>query len=242
MQKTTLHWSGKDALLLLLIFVLVYGLSIPLQFLVAEVTGELAAFNAADNPAIPQSAMLINHIAKALALMGGVTFSLYVVKKRSWRAIGFRSTTRRWLAICLAIGFIQYPIRLLGARVLLAFLPDWRLGVQNPLFQNDYALPYNLLLLFILTVIVPVSEEVFYRGFLFNWMKQHHPLWAAVFFSSLMFSVSHLVPSQVVMALGLSLVITWVYFKSSSLWTAILIHALNNGIGSLVALYLSYAG
>lgn len=232
----TVKWTWKDAIFLITIFVVVYGLSIPLQFKVAELTGEMAVFEASENPSIPQSALLINHIAKAVSLTGGVAIALHFFKKQSWEAIGFRPTTRRWILISLAIGIVQYPLRLIGAKLLLNILPEFNIGAQNIFFQNDYSLAYNVMLFFIITLLVPISEEIFYRGFLFNWMKSHRSLWVAIFFSSLMFSVSHIVPSQVVMAMVLSMVITWVYHKSESIWTAILIHMVNNSIAALVAL------
>lgn len=238
----TVNWTWKDAIFLITIFVIVYGLSIPLQFQVAELTGEMAVFESSENPSIPQSALLINHFAKALSLTGGVAIVLYFFKKQSWAAIGFRPTTRRWLLVSLAIGIVQYPVRLVGAKLLLTILPEFNIGAQNIFFQNDYSIAYNVLLFFIITLVVPVSEEVFYRGFLFNWMKSHHSLWIAIFFSSLMFSVSHIVPSQVVMAMLLSMVITWIYHKSGSIWTAILIHILNNSLGAGVALVITYLG
>lgn len=234
-----IHWTWKDALFLIITFLVVYGLSIPLQFWIADITGEMAIFESAENPQIPESALLINHIAKAFSLTGGIALLLYVFKKQTWEAIGFRPTTRRWMLISVGIGIAQYPIRLLLARVLLTILPASNLGVQNVFYENGYSLAYNLLLFVIITLIVPISEEIFYRGFLFNWMKQNRPLWIAIIFSSLFFAMSHIIPSQIIMVFTLGLVITWVYHKSGSIWTAITIHIVNNALGTLVAILLS---
>lgn len=231
----SITWTWKDAGLIVLVFLVVYGLSIPLQFQVAELTGEMAQFNAADNPSIPESALIINHIGKAIGLLGGIAFVLYR-KQRSWSALGFRAVKRSWLFWSIAIGVGSFPVRLLIARAAVAVMPELRNGAEGIFLNNDYSTVYNIFLLAIIVLVVPITEEIFYRGFIFTWMRQHHPLWAAVVFSSVFFAVSHLIPIQILMSFLLSLIITLVYHRTNTLWYAVAIHATNNLVSGVVAL------
>ncbi len=242
MQKATIErpqWSWGDALLIILFFVFIYGVSIPLQFGIASMTGELAEFNNSANPSIPESALVISHVGKAIGLMGGI---MLVCRRKNytWRDLGFRQSTRTWLIISVAIALIMFPIRLIMAHLLVGIMPEWEVGAGGVFLDNSYSWAYNLLLVLIVTFIVPVTEEVFYRGFLYTWFRNRRPFWIAVFFSSMMFGVSHIIPIQIVMSIVLSVIITLVFEKSGSLWNAITIHATNNALGATLALLLPF--
>jgi membrane protease YdiL (CAAX protease family) len=232
-------WTWRDAAIVVIVFFTIYGLSIPLQFGMAELTGEMATFHNSDNPSIPASALLVNHIGKAIGLIGGVLFIGMYRKNYLWRTLGFLKPSMAWLAVSVAIAVMLFPARLLLSKWLVANFPDLEWGAGGVLLNNDYSLMFHMVLLVILTTIVPVSEELFYRGFIFRFLRSRRPLWAAILFSSIMFGVSHLVPIGIIMSVGLSIVITLVYHHTNSLWNEIAIHATNNLLGVVVALTIS---
>jgi CAAX protease family protein len=88
------------------------------------------------------------------------------------------------------------------------------------------------------SVVAPICEEVFFRGYVFTSLRSNHGRLAAYPISALLFAAIHfnlpaLVPI-VVMALGLA----FLYDRSGSVVPGIVAHGLNNS----VALTLLYAG
>lgn len=92
------------------------------------------------------------------------------------------------------------------------------------------------------TILSPATlvEEIFFRGFLLNKFWQTTGFWRANLASSLLFALVHFpgwfalgraMPLVATDALGLlvfGLVFGWAMKKTGSLWTAYILHALNN--------------
>jgi len=95
-------------------------------------------------------------------------------------------------------------------------------------------------MLYILTAIfvAPLYEEIMFRGIVFPFLAQHiGPVQSALFVSAL-FSLMHFhLPSLVPLFL-LSAALCWIYWRTSSLWPGIGMHAIFNTI-SILALNLA---
>lgn len=91
--------------------------------------------------------------------------------------------------------------------------------------------------------LVPVAEEVFYRGLMFRQLFDRHPVIAYIV-SMVVFSIVH-IAGYVGMADGLTLVLcffqylpagfalAWCYHRSGSIFTSILVHMAVNQVGML---------
>ncbi|MGI6082803.1 MAG: CPBP family intramembrane glutamic endopeptidase [Limnochordia bacterium] len=83
-------------------------------------------------------------------------------------------------------------------------------------------------LLLIVTVVAPVCEELFFRGYLYGALKAHLGVAHAVWVNSLLFAVFHLYvvqgPAIFLTAVGL----TSLYERRGSLWVCIVAHATFN--------------
>ena len=86
--------------------------------------------------------------------------------------------------------------------------------------------------------VVPVAEEVFFRGFLYQGLRARWGVPWALLASSLVFAGVHMIPSVLLPILLMSLLMTWVFERSGSLWTSILLHAAINGL-AFIAAYLA---
>jgi membrane protease YdiL (CAAX protease family) len=118
-------------------------------------------------------------------------------------------------------------------------LPGWARMMQPLYLWRADELFATLALAVTAIVITPIAEEIFFRGFLLQWMATHRPLWLAMLISSLIFGASHIVPPQMISAALMSLLIAWLYWRSASLWPSIVCHAINNALGVVPALWLS---
>lgn len=88
--------------------------------------------------------------------------------------------------------------------------------------------PVAIALLFIKTAVVPaLIEEFAIRGFLLQSMRRYGDDFAIVM-SSLVFSLMHANAVQIIFAFMAGLALGYVYCKTNSIWTCIIVHFLNN--------------
>lgn len=65
-----------------------------------------------------------------------------------------------------------------------------------------------------LGILVPLAEELIFRGLLYIRMRQRIPAGAAIFFSALLFALFHGNVIQMVFAFPLALILAWLYERS----------------------------
>jgi hypothetical protein len=98
--------------------------------------------------------------------------------------------------------------------------------------DNGYA---YLILLLGVGILAPISEELFFRGLIYNWFRQRWGMWVSILLSSIWFSIGHIDSLGVVASSFLmGGVIAYVYERTRSLWFAIAIHLITNSISVLL--------
>jgi membrane protease YdiL (CAAX protease family) len=115
--------------------------------------------------------------------------------------------------LTIGLGFLELPY-------------DARLAEFGQQRWIGYALhPGALFLKAVL--IVPLLEEVFYRGIVLQLLRRYTPLWLAVFVSSAFFGVTHLGHSATNAAFAFVIggVLAWLLIRTRSLFTTIVCHA-----------------
>jgi membrane protease YdiL (CAAX protease family)/uncharacterized RDD family membrane protein YckC len=83
----------------------------------------------------------------------------------------------------------------------------------------------------------PVSEEVFFRGFMFGGIRNRLSFLPAALIAGGVFGLFHFGPGNlaaVVQLAGLGFILCWLYEKTGSIWPTILIHALNNTLAFIL--------
>ena len=85
-----------------------------------------------------------------------------------------------------------------------------------------------------LAFITPLSEEIFFRGFIFGGLKARLGPWGAVVASALVFSAFHFSLGAFIPIFITGFLLAWLYWRTGSLWAAIGAHAGQNAI-ALVA-------
>jgi membrane protease YdiL (CAAX protease family) len=112
----------------------------------------------------------------------------------------------------------------------------------NPVAEIIRALPrqgYPTLALAVLSIGVsaPLGEEMLFRGFLFNALKRRFGLAVGLVLSALLFAAVHTYAIGLLPVFLIGLILAWVYHNGGSLWTSILIHAVNNTAAVLIAYF-----
>jgi membrane protease YdiL (CAAX protease family) len=226
-------WNWKDVLLISAgsIFFLILGIFI----LNRQAVFDLGQTSPTESSSLVYNVLLAGFESIALVL------SVYILGLRrkglSWELIGLRKPSSSWLWASTLSSFIFIP--LMG---LIALLIQKVLGLpeQNP--QLPFLAPENFTWVGALGMIllgglaVPFAEELFFRGVLYLWLRRRLGFWPALLLSSLIFGFLHGDVSVAGATFVMGLALGWFYERSKSLWSPIIIHAMNNSI-KLVLLY-----
>jgi membrane protease YdiL (CAAX protease family) len=84
-------------------------------------------------------------------------------------------------------------------------------------------------------LLVPFTEEVFFRGFILRGLRSKTGHWPAILLSSGVFAVFHIDPGLYVPTFLLGVAFAWVSLKTRSLWPTIMTHSLQNTLSLLLA-------
>ena len=221
-------WNRRSGWITFSLFVLFYfGLSLGTGFLQLD----------SKNPFWLTLAALFANI---IASYGSVLIVAVLVNKFSLYAIGFRKTAWLWIRRAFYWGLGLMVIRAFLAQGLLGLFPFLNIGtdtLQQSLVTNNATLSSQIIVIVLGALVIPVGEELFFRGFLFRWMRNRLSFRTAVLMSALVFSVFHLIPIQAIMVFPLGVLNAWMYERSRSLWPPIVLHITNN----LFALVISFA-
>ncbi|WP_176908081.1 CPBP family intramembrane glutamic endopeptidase [Hymenobacter lapidiphilus] len=77
-------------------------------------------------------------------------------------------------------------------------------------------------------IVIPVLEEVLFRGVLLQGLLRNKKPWVAIGQQALLFGLIHFNPAQSVGAFLIGLLLGWLCYRTGSLLPGIGIHALNN--------------
>lgn len=177
-------------------------------------------------------------VLEAIGLLAGVYVFGLRRKNYRWRDIGFTSVSYRWWSAAVSISIVIIPIT-----GLITFLVMIALGLplENPqlefLIPEDFSWFSGIGMLLLGGILVPIAEEVVFRGVLYTWLRERWGIWIGVIISSLIFAVVHIDIAIAVTAFVLAIVLALIYEYSKSLWPSIAIHAINNSV-KIILIYL----
>lgn len=107
----------------------------------------------------------------------------------------------------------------------------WLMSDETLSITPESSIIQYILIFVLVSVLVPVVEELIFRGILVERLGLKYGYKRAVIISSLIFGVFH---ADIIGAFVFGVILSIIYLKTKSLLMPVLIHALNNG---LVALY-----
>jgi membrane protease YdiL (CAAX protease family) len=90
-----------------------------------------------------------------------------------------------------------------------------------------------------LALATPLTEEIFFRGFIFSGLISRLGVGWAMVASAAIFSVSHLSLGVLVPIFITGLALAWLYWRTGSLWTSIAAHAGQNALVVAIQAYLA---
>jgi membrane protease YdiL (CAAX protease family) len=188
-------------------------------------------------PVVDGEAMITRHPilvlgsqAVVLILFGGVFARLRVRRV----AVGQSSSATSAIAIGLAAGGAAFVCAVLVSVV--QALLGWSVEEQAWLLELLKDRDSLLSLIPLVVLVVPLAEEVFFRGYFFRFLLQRSgPVWAYLL-SAACFSLVHLHLPGLVTYFVVGLLFAWVCSRTSTLLAPVIGHATYNGLALGVSL------
>lgn len=184
-------------------------------------------------------ALMLLVIVQDMIIVGAAwTFS--VLRYRvGWEQLGLRRFDAAFGCLfSFALLGLSYLIRI--CYVVIAMALGLELQPQEVIYRMDVS-GWNFLITFVsVAVIAPLTEEIFFRGFLYASLRTRVGVSKAMLISTLFFTALHFSVDAFIPILVLGVFLAWVYEKTGSLYPGILLHAANNGV-ALIALALAQA-
>jgi membrane protease YdiL (CAAX protease family) len=112
---------------------------------------------------------------------------------------------------------------------------------RTPVFRllREFRSPADMAMLAVLVaIVVPIGEEIFFRGLTYGAFRRRLGRHAAVLASALFFAAAHLSLVELMPILILGLILAYLYEYTGSLVPGMIAHAVNN-LAALVLFYLS---
>ena len=218
--KSQDYWGWKEFILLLLVeFIVVIGI---IKWIVKPVYAQLFHNEL--------YAGTLTGFTIAITLVFSVYFIALRPKKLSWREVGITSISmKQWkMILCYSL------LLMIGALLIVVLTSYIGISVEN---SKTQAIQQNITFFTVLiaflsaAVISPIYEEIFYRGFLYRWLRTRLGLVGAILLSSFIFTIAH-IPTYNVMPVNFfsGIIFALAYERTNSIWPSIIIHGLTNGI------------
>jgi membrane protease YdiL (CAAX protease family) len=181
--------------------------------------------------------------AFGIATNPGLLIAIFVVTAAVW-IVPVYIVARKRGAGAGDVGFARTPIWAAVKLVVNAFLVFIGFSILWQMVALHFGIPLQpdmlkkfppgwagfALALLLGAVIAPISEETFFRGFLFAGLRREYPFWLAAGVSSLIFGVGHMVPGAIVPLCVLGFLFAWMRERTGSIWPSIAMHMLNNAL------------
>lgn len=219
-----ISWSWKELLLLLLVAFVIVPILIETQL-------HALLFNRFQDSLY---AGTFTGLAMAVVFTLAVYFIALRPQQLRWKEVGLRSFSKGyWTWIVLwTLGLIVASGVILTVMDLLNI--SWE-NAKTKSIQADMTWVTFLIGLISSVVISPVYEEIFYRGFLYKWMRMKWGVPAGIMISSAIFTAAH-IPTYNTLPVNFitGAVFAWTYEKTGSILPAIIIHGTFNSVALIL--------
>jgi membrane protease YdiL (CAAX protease family) len=186
-------------------------------------------------PRVLRSGIFLSGYLLGAIVIWRLTVNRYKVKPQ---LLGFKSFS---LLRSLIIAVLWITGLRFGTAVYILVLEAFGLSFRNPqliqiprIFGSDFS--GFLLAVLIASVVAPVVEELFFRGFIYPVFRRKWGVRVGILANGLLFSFVHFNLWLFLPIAGIGIVLAYEYERTASLGPPIILHALNN-LFSVVLLY-----
>lgn len=190
---------------------------------------------------LPFVLTLVSLVGIAIAGIGSVVMVGMPLGRLTLVDLGFRRVSWKWLLGSVALAPPLGALRIAAAWAMSALFPRSAEAAQTIADMASQSASTLAIVLSVLLVsgLVPLWEEIFFRGFLYQWLRERLSCAAAVGLSAAIFALFHLDPAYALSAFIFGVAAALLFERSGSLWVPIALHITGNLIGQIIAYGLS---
>jgi len=226
-----IRWNIRDVLFSVIFLVAVLT---GIYFLSAKIVSILNQGNQISITSITNTSFSILYGIQVLLMVGAVWFFAVYWRRSSFRDLGltyYSILKTIWysflaLLLILAINFIYVFVM---TSVFKIAPPENKIA---ELVENGNV--SSTILLIVVSLIAPVCEELFFRGFIFQAFRENWGVFAGLFISSILFAAAHLELYNFIPLMAIGWVLAYIFHKTKSLFPVIFLHSIYNLLMILV--------
>ncbi|PIE93580.1 CPBP family intramembrane metalloprotease [Bacillus fungorum] len=161
---------------------------------------------------------------------------LFCIKRYnlSWKDIGVRKLS--WKDLLWT--FVAVIFLIVVSVAILMIMEKVGISFENSkteTVQNDKSIYSFCIAVIGAAIISPIYEEILYRGVFYTFFRDRYGIWGGMFISSIIFTVVHIPTYNTLPVNFLSgVVFAWLYEKTNSILSAMIVHALFNFLAVLL--------
>lgn len=153
---------------------------------------------------------------------------IFLWRKVSWQELGLRRFHRNMLVLGIGLLLPVYTVTIINNVVMLALKVTVQAEVIAQLFDE---LDSPLLFAVVTAVIAPITEELFFRGFLFKGLREKYGWVNALMFSSIIFALFHGQVATLLPTFLLGALFSYLYQRTESVFPGMILHCAVNSLG-----------
>lgn len=170
----------------------------------------------------------------AITLLLGLYFVALRPKKISWTDVGVKGFPARdwWRIVLWILVLIVFSVT---AVYLTSFLGNTVENSKTESLQQNVTLFTIIIGIISAGIVSPFYEEIFYRGFIYRWLRTRVGMRWAIVISSLIFTLAHF-PTMNAMPVNFisGVVFAWTYERTGSVVPGMIVHGVFNTIAVLL--------
>ncbi|MEM7169490.1 MAG: type II CAAX endopeptidase family protein [Pseudomonadota bacterium] len=175
--------------------------------------------------------LLFVFIGQSLILLGAIDWVIRRKYDLTWADLGLRPMGPGWMQRSIIFGVLSVPLMTIFLLVTQEFLPESPENPQMEIFQQLPPTWFSAISVIAVTaVLVPIAEELAFRGILFPWLRDRYNLSAGIFISGLLFAAVHGMPAYIPAFTVFGMFLAAIAHHSGSLWPPIIVHGIFNAI------------
>ena len=187
----------------------------------------------------PSQSMSIFYVATFEFLLLIPIAIIFLWRKVSWKELGFRIFNRNALSLGCGLLVAVYVLVIINNLIMVALGVVTQADVISEILGEIDA-PY--LFAFVTAIVAPITEEIFFRGFLFKGFREKYGWVNALMFSSIIFALFHGQLATLIPTFLLGALFAYMYQRTESVYPGMILHFMVNAMGACVLLLANQSG
>jgi membrane protease YdiL (CAAX protease family) len=220
-----IKWTVRDVFLAIIFLIVILT---GVYFLYGKIVSVLNPGNQVDITNVTNISFSVLYSIQVLLMVGTVWFFAIYWRRSTHRDLGLtyysfiKTMWYSFLALLVILG-INFVYVFIVTNFLKIAPPENK--IAELLINKSVS---SIILLVVVSLIAPICEEIFFRGFIFQAFKKKWGVFAGLFISSFLFSAAHLELYNFMPLFAIGWVLAYIFQKTKSLFPVIFLHAVYN--------------